>query len=213
MENHQQPMSFWDAIAHLLFIIFLYCSVSYGHYYLLLFAFLITSAFAFFWNWKAVIKKLKWTWTTFVVSTLILFISRILAVHHYNGKYGIFPEYLNYSVSAWALIIACTVFIFFPIFCWVFIFFYRALSNKFTTSFANLSHCATCICIWCILGIGYFKAEQYDRFLLLLDSYQYSDCNTPSNTLAIRKNKTHCYQFIFNATHFIEMKEYSSLKP
>lgn len=212
MEN-KEPMSFRDAVLHIIFFgLFCYCMLN--GYYLFLAVFPTISAIMLCRDWKNAVAKLKWTWTTFIVSTLTLFVGRIFAVHHYNNKYGIYPEYLNYSVSVWALITAITVFIFFPLGYWAFIFAKRTWDNNtFSNLLVNLSHCATCMLIWVAISYAYPYAEQYDAHLLLLDSYAYSDCNPPEGTAAIRKNDAACYQISWQPGLGFDLMEYPAPKP
>ena len=212
MEN-KEPMSFRDAVLHIIFFgLFCYCMLN--GYYLFLAVFPTISAIMLCRDWKNAVAKLKWTWTTFIVSTLTLFVGRIFAVHHYNNKYGIYPEYLNYSVSAWALIIACTIFIFLPLFYWFFVFAKRTRDNNtFSNLLVNLSHGITCILTWLAISYAYPYAEQYDAHLLVLDSYIHSDCRPPAGATAIRKNDKECYQITWQPDSGLMLTEYPAPKP
>ena len=212
MEN-KEPMSFRDAVLCIIFF-GLFCYFMLNGYYLFLAVFPAISAVMLCRDWENTVAKLKWTWTTFIVSTLTLFIGRIFAVHHYNNKYGIYPEYLNYSVSVWALITAITVFIFFPLGYWAFIFAKRTWDNNtFFNLLVNLSHCATCMLIWIAISYAYPYAKQYDAHLLILDSYTHSDCRPPAGATAIRKNDKECYQISWHQESGLELTEYPSPKP
>ena len=129
-------------------------------------------------------------------------------------SHGIYPEYLNYSVSAWALIIACTIFIFLPLFYWFFVFAKRTRDkNTFSNLLVNLSHGITCILTWIALSYAYPYAEQYDAHLLVLDSYIHSDCRPPAGATAIRKNDKECYQITWQPDSGLMLTEYPAPKP
>ena len=212
MEN-KEPMSFYDALLYLIFFgLFHYCMLN--GYYLFLGIFPTISALMLYRNWQTVVAQLKWTWRTFIVSTIALFAGRIFAVQHYNGKYGIYPEYLNYSISIWALVVAISTFTFIPIFYWSIVFTIKTYkNNKFFNMLKNISHCATCILTCFALSYAYPYAEQYDAHLLLLDSYAYSDCNPPEGTVAIRKNDAACYQISWQPGLGFDLMEYPAPKP
>ncbi|KPN72665.1 hypothetical protein [Neisseria sp. 83E34] len=59
-------------------------------------------------HYHEIVKKFEWTWKVFVTSAVALFLAKISATHHFNNKYGIYPEHLDHSVAVWTVITACT---------------------------------------------------------------------------------------------------------
>lgn len=66
--------------------------------------------------------------------------------------------------------------------------------------FTVYSFACTQICIWLVTLSSI--VETYDKAFLRLDAYRYSDCQTPENQAAIRKNDEICY--VFNLTGILE---------
>ena len=164
-------------------------------------------------NRAEVAKKFKWTWQLFVTSAIALFLAKISATHHFNSKYGIYPEYLNHSITVWTAITACT-FLILPLLWNCLKFFVVGLAEKsFFKSFKNAIYSITFIIMWYLLIMAYVQVAQYDRWLLILDAYSHSDCQPSRGGLAIRKNNEACYLFTFKMPIQLEMKEVPSVKP
>lgn len=164
-------------------------------------------------QYEEIAKEFEWTWKVFVTSAAALFLAKISATHHFNNKYGIFPEYLDHSVTLWTVITACT-FLTIPILWYGLKFF--IMSRKELSLLKSLkygTHAITFAAMWWLLIMAHNQAARYDRWLLLLDAYSHSDCRPGQGSFAIRKNNEACYRFILKLPAELEMQEYPSLKP
>lgn len=164
-------------------------------------------------HYHEIVKKFEWTWKVFVTSAVALFLAKISATHHFNNKYGIYPEHLDHSVAVWTVITACT-YLTLPILWYSFRFF--MISRKELSLLKSLkyaTHAITFVAMWWLLITAHNQAARYDRWLLLLDAYSHSDCNPSKPSVAIRKNNEACYRFIWKFPAKLEMQEYPSLKP
>lgn len=164
---------------------------------------------------ESIVKKFKWSWQTFVTSAAALFIAKVSVIHHFNSKYGIYPEYLNHSVTVWTLISASS-FLAIPILLNSLKFIIIAIATRSKGVFESLKngiYACTFIVVWYPFIMAHNFATQYEKWFLILDSYGYSDCKTGSNSLALRKDNESCYRFTFHSPTQWEMEEYSSPKP
>ncbi|EET43797.1 hypothetical protein NEISICOT_02381 [Neisseria sicca ATCC 29256] len=178
-----------------------------------LFVFLcvLFSAWQLWKNRSEITKKFKWTWKFFVTSAFALFVAKIFATHYFNHKYGIYPEYLNYSISVWTVITA-GMFLTLPILWHVLKLMKEGRRAPVFKSLKKGIYAITLCMMWVLLIKTYDQAVEYDRWLLMLDAYSYSDCKPNRGSFAIRKDDTACYRFIFDNPIKIEMQEYPSLK-
>ena len=211
MENNQETKQTWlENIAIILIL---------GSFFLIQNFELFSILCVLFSSWqlwkhrKTVIKKFQWKWQFFVTSAVALFLAKIFAIHHFNGKYAIYPEYLNHSVTVWTIITAST-FLILPIL-WDSLKFFEVARKEQAVlkSFKYAIYGITLIIACGVLSMGYFVASQHDKWLLILDAYSYSDCNPVQGSLAIRKDNQTCYQFISHGVMQWEMDEYPSPKP
>lgn len=164
-------------------------------------------------NRAEVAKEFKWTWQLFVTSAIALFLAKISATHHFNSKYGIYPEYLNHSVTAWTAVTACT-FLTLPLLWNCLKFFLISLWEKWLLKSLKNGIYAIAFCVmWYFLAIAHDQAVKYDRWLLMLDAYSHSDCRPNQGGPTIRKNRESCYRFIWKFPAELEIQEYHSLKP
>ena len=213
MEDQNTPTIFETVAVAVVMVMYLYLGM---HGYLLLAhcGFLIYSAWALFQKRKRIIAARR-TIELFVCSAVSFFISKVLATGHFNRKYGIFKENLDYSSTAWAVCIACTILLCFPLICHSVRFTWRAFRSEkhIVVSLRNAIYAASCLLLIAILSVVYKKAEKQDLWLLWLDAYLYSDCNAPEGSYAIRKNNGTCYQFIWKSYFQLELREYPAPKP
>lgn len=179
---------------------------------LFIFLCVIFSAWQLWENHSEISIKFKWTWKLFVSSALALFIAKIFSIHHFNHKYGIYPEYLNYSISVWTIITAIT-FLTLPILWHILKLMIEGRNAPLFKSFKKGIYAITLLMMWGLIIKAYDKATEYDRWPLMLDAYSYSDCKTSQGSIAIRKDDTTCYRFILSYPLKIEMQEYPSPKP
>lgn len=149
-----------------------------------------------------------------MLSTVICFFISIYAARHFNDKYGILPENIKHSIAVLTVIWGIMFII--SILCVALVFRFGIQMNKnelkqpkdwvkmaelFVCSFACLQ-----ISMW-ILPVSQ-TINNHDKVLLRLDAYQHSDCQTPENEVAIRKNDNICYSFSPTGIVNWELKEY-----
>ena len=136
-------------------------------------------------------------WSIPILWAIAYFFAQIYAVDYFNSKYGIFAENLNFAVQVRAGFIA-TVFLF-SIYCLLLYGYFIVKLWKNQKQFANFSeasiHSFTCAFVFAFLVSLFPMADKYDTNILHLDAYEYSDCQTPENEMAIRKNDTTCFSF------------------
>lgn len=155
--------------------------------------------------------------TITLLSVMAYFFAKASAAHHFNSKYGIFAEYLNHSVTAWAGFVGTIFLISIPCYLLTAYFVVQAARNsqlkKLVKRMELIVHTASClwICLW--LPPMYQLADKYDKILLLLDAYEYSDCHAPKNHIAIRKDDKTCYLIVPKAFFKLELNPYFSKKP
>ena len=143
-----------------------------------------------------------------IVGAVIYFLTKVYATHYFNDEYGIFTENLNYSVQAWAGIVG-TIYLILAL-CIMLIIHFSVQMIKTPTKelkgwvkvakFAVYSFACAYIYIWLISAFNLIY--NHDKAFLRLDAYQHSDCRTPENQVAIRKDDETCYAF--NLTGFLE---------
>lgn len=155
-----------------------------------------------------------------ILSIIIYFFAKVRATTHFNNKYEIFAEYLNYSVTAWAGITGTIVLI---TICSLILSLCLAIKikkmpikqGKDLIKLVELFiHSFSCIllCIW-ITPI-FQLVDKHDKTLLYLDAYQYSDCQIPEHNIAIRKDNETCYLFKFKGILLDwELEKHQSKKP
>lgn len=155
-----------------------------------------------------------------ILSIIIYFFAKVSATTHFNNKYKIFTEYLNYSVTAWAgitgTIVLITICSFILSFC--FTLKIKKMSIRQFKDYVKMGelfiHSISCVlfCIW-ITPI-YQLVDEYDKILLYLDAHQYSDCQIPEHNIAIRKDNETCYLFKFKGILLDwELEKHQSKKP
>lgn len=115
MENQSTPTVF-ESVAVAVVIVMYFCLGMYGYLLLAHCGFLIYSAWALFQKRRRIIAARR-TIELFVCSAVSFFIAKVLATGHFNRKYGIFKENLDYSSTAWAMFIACTILLCAPLLC------------------------------------------------------------------------------------------------
>ncbi|MBQ9214135.1 MAG: hypothetical protein IJ150_09390 [Bacteroidales bacterium] len=146
------------------------------------------------------------------------FSAKVSATDHFNTIYGIYPEYLNYSITAWAVIVSA-IFLILISSLILFICFSIQMKEeeKQTTKvfkfFELLAHSFSCMLVsFCFVPVLQ-TIDKHDKVLLYLDAYTHSDCQAPENNIAIRMDNETCYLFKFNAILFeLELKKHSSKK-
>ena len=214
MTKRQNVPTLFESIVIISVLILYYCFSINGHIILAHCGFLIFSAYAFFKQRKQMVFKIRRSVSPFIFSAISFFITKMFATWHFNNKYGIFKENLDFSVAVWAACISCTVVLCLPLFCQSVKFACQAFHSGHTIlSFRCAIYSCSCILLIVVLGYAYQKAEQYDLWLLWLDAYRYSDCNMTQNGYAIRKHSEICYRFIFHSLFQMELKAYPVPKP
>jgi len=215
MNKNQDTPTIFGTIAVIVVMVMYYYFSLRGNLFLAHCGFLIFSAWALFKKRKRILFTVRKAIELFVCSAVSFFITKILATGHFNRKYAIFKENLDYSVTAWAVCIACTILLCIPLLCHSIKFTWRAFQSKqgATISFRNAIYAVSCLILTIILYSAYEKAEKQDLWLLWLDAYLYSDCNAPKGSYAIRKNNEACYQFIWQPYFQLELEEYPVPKP
>lgn len=129
---------------------------------LFIFLCVIFSAWQLWENHSEISIKFKWTWKLFVSSALALFIAKIISIHHFNHKYGIYPEYLNYSISVWTIITAIT-FLTLPILWHILKLMIEGRNAPLFKSFKKGIYAITLLIMWGLIIKAYDKATEYDR--------------------------------------------------
>ncbi|MBR3425814.1 MAG: hypothetical protein IKG79_07250 [Neisseriaceae bacterium] len=155
---------------------------------------------------------------TFLVG-ITYFSAKVNATDHFNTKYGIYAEYLNYSITAWAVIVSAIFLILISSLILFICFFIQMKEEeeKQTTKvfkfFELLAHSFSCMLVsFCFVPVLQ-TIDKHDKVLLYLDAYTHSDCQAPKNNIAIRMDNETCYLFKFNAILFeLELKKHSSKK-
>ncbi|WP_156300651.1 hypothetical protein [Neisseria sp. 74A18] len=214
MKEYQNAPTLCESIAIILVLILYYYFSMNGNIVFAHCGFLIFSVWTFFQKRKQIIFKVRRVVGFFICSAMSFFATKMFATWHFNNKYGIFKENLDFSVTAWAACIACTVLLCIPLFCQSIKFAWQAFhSGSIMLSFRYAIYSGSCLLLIVILGYAYRKVEQYDVWLLWLDAYRYSDCGMIQNGYAIRKNSEACYQFIFQSLFQTELREYPAPKP
>ena len=150
---------------------------------------------------------------------IIYFSAKVNATDHFNTKYSIYPEYLNYSITAWAVLVS-TIFLILISSLILFICFSTQIKKdeekpmKTIFKFIELvAHSFSCMLIaFCFVPVLQ-TIDKHDKVLLYFDAYTHSDCQTPENDIAIRKDNETCYLFKFNPISLeLELKKHSSKK-
>lgn len=117
MTKRQNVPTLFESIVIISVLILYYCFSINGHIILAHCGFLIYSAYAFFKQRKQMIFKIRRSVSPFIFSAISFFITKMFATWHFNNKYGIFKENLDFSVAVWAACISCTVVLCLPLFC------------------------------------------------------------------------------------------------
>ena len=154
-----------------------------------------------------------------ILSVIIYFFAKVRATTHFNNKYEIFTEYLNYSVTAWAgitgtivLITICSL-----ILSLCFKFKIKKMPIRQFKDYVKMGelfiHSISCFLFCMYITPVHQLVDEYDKILLYLDAHQYSDCQAPEHNIAIRKDNETCYLFKFNGILEWELEEYQSKKP
>lgn len=202
--------SFWSAIVLILY----FCLMALEHIFLAHTGLLLFSVITIITN-KAGIRYTAGKITAIgLIFTIIFFVSKIIGAHHYNIKYGIHAEYLNHSLTVWALVISLTVCVAFPVFSLGFTSSVKALiDKKLFQAFAKAIQACSFIIVWILLSHAYEEAKSFDTWPLAADSYLNSDCTAPPDTYTIRKNRQSCYRIQWNGIRNPALQEFASPKP
>lgn len=126
---------------------------------------------------------------------VIYFFSKVNAVNHFNTAYQISPEYLNYSVTAWAVIVSALLLIGISCFALFFCFAIQTKKQGFKL-FELVAHLFSCLLVFSWIAPIFHTLNTYDKNLLHLDAYLHSDCQTLENLPTIRKDNKTCYSFV-----------------
>ena len=188
MENQSTPTVF-ETIAVIAVVVMYFYLGMHGYLLLAHCGFLIFSAWALFKKRKRIIAARR-TIELFVCSAVSFFIVKVLATGHFNRKYGIFKENLDYSSTAWAVCIACTILLCIPLLCHSVRFTLRAFPSEqhIVVSLRNALSAASCLLLTSIFSLSYEKAAKQALCLLWLDAYLYSDFNAPKGNYSVRKH-------------------------
>ena len=153
--------------------------------------------------------------TTIVLWSIIFFFAKSSTANYFNTKYGIFAENLNYSIQLKAGIIATISVI--SIYCILLMIYFtiqmwktrRKPLSEWFAQFPELAiHSFSCAFVFAFVVSLSQMADAADTTILHLDAYQHSDCQTPENEIAIRKNDNTCYSFSPTGIVNWELKEY-----
>lgn len=211
MKQHQNIPTLFESIAIISVLVLYYYFGINGNIILAHCGFLIFSAWAFWRKRKQVIFQIRRALGLFIFSAISFFITKMLATSHFNNKYAIFKENLDFSVTAWAACIACTIVLCIPLFCQSAKFAWQAFHSGHTMlSFRYAIYSCSCILLTIIFVYAYKKAEQYDLWLLWLDAHRYSDCGMAQGGYTIRKNNEACLctKCTENNVHFVRCTLY-----
>ena len=152
---------------------------------------------------------------TAILWTVSFFFAKSSATDYFNIKYGIFAENLNYSIQLKAGIIATVSII--SIYCILLMIYFtikmwktrKQPLQEWFAHFPELAiHSFSCAFVFAFVVSLSQIADAVDTTILHLDAYQHSDCQTPENEIAIRKNDNTCYSFSPTGIVNWELKEY-----
>ena len=164
------------------------------HIKLVFIAWFIFSIVIIFVEWRKINKFIKdyiiVDLAITILSIIIYFFAKVRATTHFNNKYEIFTEYLNYSVIAWAgitgTIVLITICILILSFC--FSVKIKKMPIKRRKDLIKMGelfiHSISCVllCMW--ITPVFQLVDKYDKTLLYLDAHQYSDCQAPEHNIA-----------------------------
>ena len=154
-------------------------------------------------------------WSITLLSPVIYFFNTVQTTEYFNTKYGIFAENLKYSIQLKAGIISIISII--ALFCIVLMIYFtiqmwktrRKPLSEWFAQFPELAiHSFSCAFVFAFVVSLSQIADAADTTILRLDAYQHSDCQTPENEVAIRKNDNICYSFSPTGIVNWELKEY-----
>lgn len=143
-------------------------------------------------------------------------VNKINTQHFYNSEYGIYPEYLNYSVLIWAFFTVVPSTLAILMFFIGAFYFIKSYNTQGIKELMNGIHAiSTIIIMFSLLWIN-TKIEKWNIFPLLADAYTISDCNI-DNTLSqnwfIRKNHSTCYKVSFKRNFVPILAPFHAPKP
>ena len=158
-----------------------YVWMSQGHLIPAHAGFLVFSLISVYLYSKEIKKKVSLILKFSCLLPLAFLFGKIDAIHFYNAKFGIYSEYLNFSVSIWA-------------------FFCRAIKQKGWAGLKTGIHSVSAF----ILSFGFIvlgqQIKKWHMLPLLADTYLVSDCNPENkygNGRYIRKDHKTCYRVGF----------------
>lgn len=141
---------------------------------------------------------------------------RIAAVHFYNSEFGIYPEYLNFSVSIWAFFIVLTsVPALLMLVVGLTLLFESFRRPAWLGLEQGIHSISALISFFCFVWLGQ-QIEKWHLYPLLADTYTASDCNVRhehSGGLYIRKDQNTCYKVEIGKGAFITLVPFHSPKP
>lgn len=156
-------------------------------------------------HYKRLLSRIKKWWEILFGFGVLFFFSYIYAKKSLSYTYDIDPEYLNYSVSIYATLIALLlgtilIFLFYFVsyvikFCyWKFLSFF---SSKYQRNIQSLEFCfAPFVMIGLFIPISplFYAGNLLTDYYIITDAYPVSDCGEKYNDIVyIRKSNTECY--------------------
>lgn len=156
-------------------------------------------------NYDKLAPLIKKWWRIFIGFSGLFFLSRIYAEKALSFKYDIQPEYLNYSITIYAVLLAI-VFGVILIFSFYFLLYIlKSLCSNFLPFFNTkyreknspiMSHFMPFIMsglFIAIIPLSYINDELRDYYIIA-DAYPISDCGQKNKDIVyIRKNSAECY--------------------
>ena len=177
-----------------------YVWMSQGHLIPAHAGFLVFSLISVYLYSKEIKKRVSLILKSSCLLPLAFLFGKIDAIHFYNAKFGIYSEYLNFSVSIWAFFILLSSI---PALLMLVVglgFFCRATKQKGWAGLKTGIHSVSAF----ILSFGFIvlgqQIEKWHMLPLLADTYLVSDCNPENkygNGRYIRKDHKTCYRVGF----------------
>jgi hypothetical protein len=160
-------------------------------------------------HYQQLLSRIEKWWKILLSFGVLFFFSRIYAEKSLSYIYDINPEYLNYSVSIYATLVALClsiilIFLFYFIpyqiksSWWGFLSFF---TSKYQRNTQSLEFCFAPFVMLGMLSIVIplsYAADELKDYYIIADAYPISDCGEKNKDIVyIRKNSAECYSIKF----------------
>lgn len=214
-DEKDMPQAAWPNRNIWAVITFAFAGLSFwSEYVLIAYAgFLVFSITDIWYNRKKLFSTVYRVLGMGAVTGVAFFTGKVLALKYFNVRYGILPEYLNYSVTVFAWYIAITwllsiimisggiIYLLtvtvkglvqYALICVSLGFHKSKDTQNVSKELPDLIHLFSAFTAGMFLLAGSTSIKNIDKAALWLDAYQNSDCG---EYVALRRDSRHCYRF------------------